>query len=107
MNNISQETQFAEFRAHHLQNTMVIIMTVPYLRRLDAGFDPRSSHVGFVVDRGAVRKVSPEYFRVPCQFSFHQMLHTHLSSGAGTIVQLVVGVPSGLSLTPPYETKKM
>jgi hypothetical protein len=29
----------------------------------------------------------------------------HLSSGAGTIGQLVADVPSGLSLTPPKETK--
>jgi hypothetical protein len=34
------------------------------------------------------------------------MLHTHISSGAGTVGQLVVIVPSGLSLTPPHETKK-
>jgi alpha-glucuronidase len=33
---------------------------------------------------------------------FHRLLHTHhLSSGAGTIGQLVTDVPSGLSLTPP------
>jgi hypothetical protein len=29
----------------------------------------------------------------------------HLSSGAGTIGQLVADLPSGLSLTPPQETK--
>jgi hypothetical protein len=34
------------------------------------------------------------------------MLHTHLSSGAGKIGQLVVDVPSEFSLTPQYETKK-
>jgi hypothetical protein len=42
----------------------------------------------------------------PCQFSFHHVLHTHLSSGAATIGQLVSGVLSGLSLTPPHEIKK-
>jgi hypothetical protein len=42
----------------------------------------------------------------PCQLSFHQMLHTHLSSGAGTIGQLVADVPSGFSLTPPQEIKE-
>jgi hypothetical protein len=49
-----------------------------------------------------------EYFGFPCQFSFHRLLHIHhhLSSGAGTIGQLVADVPSGLSLTPPQETKK-
>jgi hypothetical protein len=30
----------------------------------------------------------------------------HLSSGAGTIGQLVADVPSGLSVTPPQETEK-
>jgi hypothetical protein len=34
------------------------------------------------------------------------MLHTHLSTGAGTIDQLVADVPSGLTLTPPQHTKK-
>jgi hypothetical protein len=34
------------------------------------------------------------------------MLHAHLSSGAGTIGQLVADVPSSISLTPPHETKK-
>jgi hypothetical protein len=47
-----------------------------------------------------------EYFDFPCQFSFHRLLHTHhLSSGAGIIGQIVADVPSGLSLTPPQETK--
>jgi hypothetical protein len=31
---------------------------------------------------------------------------SHLSSGAGTISQLVADVPTGLSFTPPQETKK-
>jgi hypothetical protein len=41
------------------------------------------------------------YFGFPCQSLFHQLLHNHhhLSSGAGTIGQLVAAVPSGLSLT--------
>jgi hypothetical protein len=45
--------------------------------------------------------------RFPCQFSFHRLLHIkhHLSSGAGTIGQLVADVPSGLSLTPSQVTK--
>jgi hypothetical protein len=38
------------------------------------------------------------------QFSFHRLLHIHrLSSGAGTIGQIVADVPSGLSLTSPQE----
>jgi hypothetical protein len=49
-----------------------------------------------------------EYFGFTCQFSFHRLFHTehHLSSRAGTIGQLVADVPSGLSHTPPQETKK-
>jgi hypothetical protein len=47
--------------------------------------------VGFVVDEVALRQVFSEYFGFPCQFSFHQLLHNHhyLSSGTGTIGQLV------------------
>jgi hypothetical protein len=46
-----------------------------------------------------------QYLGFPCQLSFHQLLHTHhLSSGAGTIGQILTDVPSGLSLTPPQET---
>jgi hypothetical protein len=63
--------------------------------------------VGFVVDKVALGQVFSEYFGFPCQSSFHQMLHNHhLSSGAGTIGQTVADVPSGISLTPPRETKK-
>jgi hypothetical protein len=43
--------------------------------------------VGFVVDKVALGQVSSEYFGFPCQSSFHQLLHSHLSSGAGTIGQ--------------------
>jgi hypothetical protein len=62
------------------------------------GFEARSGHMGFVVD-----KVFSEYFGFPCQFVFHLLLHNrhhHLSSGAGRIGQTVAAVPSGLSLTP-------
>jgi hypothetical protein len=70
-------------------------------------FDPRSGHVGCVVDEVALGKFFSEYFGFPCQFSFHRLLHIrhHLSSGAGTIGQLVADVPSGLSLTPPHPMK--
>jgi hypothetical protein len=70
------------------------------------GFDPRSGHVGFVVDKAALGQVFSEYYGFPCQFSFHQLFHTHLSPGAGTLGQMAADVPSGLSLTPPQETKK-
>jgi hypothetical protein len=50
--------------------------------------DPRSGHVGCVVDRVALRQVFFEYFGFPCQSSFHQLLHNHhRSSRAGTIGQ--------------------
>jgi hypothetical protein len=90
------------------------IQAVPELRRLVAGFPSRrpgfeqaSAHVVFVVDKVALGQVFSEYFGFHCQFSFHRQLHTHhLSSGAGIIGQLVADVTSGLSLTPPQETKK-
>jgi hypothetical protein len=89
-------------------------LAVPYLRRLVAGFpprrpgfEPRSSHGGFMVDKVALGQVFSEYLCFPCQFSFHRLLHTHhhLSSEAGIIGQIVADVPSGLSVTPPKETK--
>jgi hypothetical protein len=50
-----------------------------------AEFEPRSGHVGFVLDKVAQGQVFSEYFGFPCQSSFHQLLHNHhhLSSGAG------------------------
>jgi hypothetical protein len=68
-------------------------------------FNPRSGHVGFVVDIVALGQVLSEYFGFPCQFSFHKMLHTYLSSGAGTIGKLVADIPSGLNLTLPHTIK--
>jgi hypothetical protein len=63
-------------------------------------------HVEFVVDKLALGYVFFEYFRFPCQLSFHQILHIHLSSGAGTMGQLLNEVPSGLSLNPPLKILK-
>jgi hypothetical protein len=59
--------------------------------------------VGFVVDEVTLWQVSTEYFGFPCQFLFHQVLHNHLSSGTGTIGQLIDDVPRGLRLTPSHE----
>jgi hypothetical protein len=43
----------------------------------------------------------------PCRFLFHRLLHVHhLSTEASAIGNLVADVLSGLSLTPPQETKK-
>jgi hypothetical protein len=60
------------------------------------------------VDKVTLEQVFSQYFGLPCQFSFHRLLHIHhhLSSGVGTMGQLVADVPRGLSLTPPHETKK-
>jgi hypothetical protein len=63
--------------------------------------------VGFVVEKVALEQVFSEYFGFSCQFSFHRLLHIHhLSSGAGTIGQLMADVPSGFNLTPSQETTK-
>jgi hypothetical protein len=71
------------------------------------GFEPRSGHGEFVVDKVALGQVFSEFFGFPCQFSFHRVLyiHHHLSSGFGTIGQSAADVPSGLSLTPPQGSK--
>jgi hypothetical protein len=62
--------------------------------------------VGFVVDKVALGQIFSEHFGFPCQSYFHQMLDTHhLSSGAGTIGQILADVPSGLSLTPLRKLK--
>jgi hypothetical protein len=63
--------------------------------------------MGFVVDKVALGQVFSKYLGLPRQFSFPQVLYNHLSSGAGTIGQLVVDLPSGISLNPPQETKKI
>jgi hypothetical protein len=70
-----------------------------------ARFRAGSGHVETVVGKVALGQVFSEYFDLPCLFSFQWLLHTHhLSSGAGTIGQLVAHVPSGLSLTPLEKT---
>jgi hypothetical protein len=86
----------------------VPLQAVPWFRRLVAGlpprrprFDPSSGHVGFVVDIVALGQVFSEYFGLPSQFSFQQMLHTHVTYGAGTIGQLVASVSPY-----PHEIKK-
>jgi hypothetical protein len=52
---------------------------------LRTGLDPRSGNVGLVVDEVERGQVFFEYSGFPYQFSFHRLLHTHLSSGAGAI----------------------
>jgi hypothetical protein len=63
--------------------------------------------VGFVVEKVELGQDFSEYYSFPCQFSFHRLLYTHLSSGADAIGQKMSDVSSGLSLTPLKETIKM
>jgi hypothetical protein len=61
-----------------------------------------------MVSKVALGQIFSEYFGFPYQSLFHQVLHTHrhISSGAGTMGQLVADVPSGLSLPLPKEAKR-
>jgi hypothetical protein len=63
------------------------------------GSNPRLGHVEFVLGKVELEQVPSKYFGFHCQFSFHQLLHTHhhLSSRADTICQIAADVPSGLS----------
>jgi hypothetical protein len=56
-----------------------------------------SGCVGFVVDRVALGQVFSEYLGFGCQFSFHQLLHTNRSSGAGTMGPIMAFVLNELS----------
>jgi hypothetical protein len=71
------------------------------------GFEPRSGHVGFVVDREALGQVSSKYFGFPRQFSLYRLLHTHhLSSGAGIIGQWPMYQMNSVSPHPKKLKKK-
>jgi hypothetical protein len=67
--------------------------SLPASLRDDMGSIP-VRHVGFrlELDKLALGKICAEYFSVPCQFSFHQMLHAHPSSEVGKIGQVVADV---------------
>jgi hypothetical protein len=69
--------------------------------RRDSTAEAQVGLCGICDEQSGIGAGFSEYFGFPCQFSFHQMLHIYISSGAGTIDQLVVDVPSGLSLIPP------
>jgi hypothetical protein len=63
--------------------------------------------MGFVVDKVTMGQFFFQVFRFLLPILIPPTApHSSLSSGAGTIGQLVADVPSGLSLTPPKETKK-
>jgi hypothetical protein len=40
-----------------------------------AGFDPKPSHVGFVLNKVTLVRVFSKYFSFAYQFSFRQLLH--------------------------------
>jgi hypothetical protein len=61
--------------------------------------------MGSMLDKVALGQVSSEYLGFPCQFSFHRMLHIHLSLGAGTTGPLLVGVPNDSISRPPTNKK--
>jgi hypothetical protein len=76
--------------------TLTLLIFLLELKRSVAGFPPRrlgfepgTSHVGFVVDKVAQGQVFSEYIGLSCQSSIRQIFHNHhhLSSGAGTIGQ--------------------
>jgi hypothetical protein len=71
------------------------------VRRFVAGFprrwpglDPRTDHVKFVENKVPLEQAFSNYNGLPCKFSFNGLLHTHLSSWAGTISPLVANVPN-------------
>jgi hypothetical protein len=71
-------------------------------------FEPGSGHVGFVVEKVALGQVFSQYFGFPCQFSFRQLLHNHLSIIWGWYNRPgVATAPRGPSLTPPGIKKSM
>jgi hypothetical protein len=53
----------------------------------------------------ARRQFSSEYFGFLCHFSFHQILHTYISSRTGTIGQLVADVGYQVDSVSPHPTK--
>jgi hypothetical protein len=96
----------------HPSNILFLLSYVLQLRRSVAGFQPRrpgfdlkSGHVAFEVEKVALGQVFYEYFGFHCQFSFHRLLNTqhhHLSCGAGTMGRISVDVRSCLT-TPQGE----
>jgi hypothetical protein len=80
---------------------MLTGISVTVFTRTRPPLDPVLSHLN------PVPSCPPDFCKMRLNIILHRLLHTHhLSSVAGTIGQLVADVPSGLSLTPPQETKK-
>jgi hypothetical protein len=69
------------------------------LQQPQSEFENLSRLMKFFVDKEALEQFFGRYFSFPYQFSIHMMiLAHHASSGAGIVSQILVGVPSGLSL---------
>jgi hypothetical protein len=82
---------------------------MPYLRQLVTGFPPGSSPGQVMWDFWWTKWHSSRFsrgLRFPLPILISPTAH-NVSSGAGTIGQLVSDVQSGLSLNPPQETKKL
>jgi hypothetical protein len=80
---------------------------VGMLRWLVAGFLPRRPTFGSCWICGGQSNNGEGFLQFSCQ-SFQRLLHIHHpSSGGGTTGEIVAYVPSGLSFTPPQETKKL
>jgi hypothetical protein len=65
-------------------------------------FEPRSGHVGFMLDNAELVQVFSMYFGLPCQ-SFYRLFHIqhYLLPGADIIGQTMTEGTRSLSLTPP------
>jgi hypothetical protein len=77
------------------------------VREWRPGFEPRSGHLGFVVDKVTVGQIFFRVLRFPLPI-FIPPTAPHslsLSYGPGTIGQIIADAPSGLSLTSPKEIK--
>jgi hypothetical protein len=61
----------------------------------------------FAVDKVTMEQIFFEYFDFPGfqSQSFYRLLHTRLSSGAGTLGKIAANAQRGFSLTPQQETK--
>jgi hypothetical protein len=74
------------------------------MKRLLAVFRPRELRVDssswcvvFAEVKVTLLYISSEYFCLPLQFTYYQLLHTKLLIAAHTLRPLVAGVPNGLS----------
>jgi hypothetical protein len=97
-----------EYSIHHLLHISKSSTECIYVFRTAAVWvRARVRSCGICGGQSGMGQVFSEYFGFPCQLESHRLLHIHhnLSSGAGTIRQLVADVPSGLSLQ-PHEKKK-